>query len=386
MKTISKIFTLLSVLMFMSSCGEDVIESGGMGVKMDGVVLAFDKSVIQANGSDAVTFKVYYQGSDVTDQATVFKVSGSKYEQAGSVFSTDKTGEYSFQAAYKAGKSDLVAISAISRDIPAAPKDGEPANTSFVHRTFFNQHTGSQCPNCPFMTYLIKKTLTDDVKDKVVLASLRNYSGEAGFASVPNPVNSWPYLHIDYSDTYPYNGTVDGLKAKIKDATSKPAVVGISANPVYYEDGQIIVKVAVKAAETGEYNVGLWLMQDNFKKTQLVDNGRLSLLEGTWGEEYHYHNNCVRVAESKYLGSHVGYPLGKIEAGKTAEWIFLVNVNLGSEAYGYTDHWWEGKTGGINLDDLHFAAYVTTHKGTVYNVANVIDFKYNETKTFEYIK
>ena len=38
MKTISKIFTLLSVLMFMSSCGEDVIESGGMGVKMVGVI------------------------------------------------------------------------------------------------------------------------------------------------------------------------------------------------------------------------------------------------------------------------------------------------------------------------------------------------------------
>ncbi len=391
MKNIKTIMAFLSAVVIMSSCGEDVVEVGGMGVKMDGVVLTFDKSVIQADGSDAVSFKVYYQGSDVTGQATVFKVDGSKYEQTGSVFSTDQVGNYSFQAAYKAGKSDFVAINAISREIPSAAKDNEPSNTSFVRRTFFNQHTGADCPNCPFMTYLIKRTLTDEVKDKVVLASVRNYAGEVDFANVPNPVSSWPYLHIDYDTTYPYNGTVDGLQSKIDEWTSAPAKVGISANPMYYEDGQIIVKVSVKAAETDEYNVGLWLMQDNIYIKQQVASDRLHLLDGTWGDEYHYHNNCVRIAESRYLGSHVGYPLGKIEAGKTAEWIFLINANIGQKDLNgdgrcdVGDSWWYTK-GKINLDDLHFAAFVTTHKGTVYKVANVIDFKYNETKPFEYIK
>ena len=391
MKNIKTIMAFLSAVVIMSSCGEDVVEVGGMGVKMDGVVLTFDKSVIQADGSDAVSFKVYYQGSDVTGQATVFKVDGSKYEQTGSVFSTDQVGNYSFQAAYKAGKSDFVAINAISREIPSAAKDNEPSNTSFVRRTFFNQHTGADCPNCPFMTYLIKRTLTDEVKDKVVLASVRNYAGEVDFANVPNPVSSWPYLHIDYDTTYPYNGTVDGLQSKIDEWTSAPAKVGISANPIYYEDGQIIVKVSVKAAETDEYNVGLWLMQDNIYIKQQVASDRLHLLDGTWGDEYHYHNNCVRIAESRYLGSHVGYPLGKIEAGKTAEWIFLINANIGQKDLNgdgrcdVGDSWWYTK-GKINLDDLHFAAFVTTHKGTVYKVANVIDFKYNETKPFEYIR
>lgn len=391
MKNIKTIMAFLSAAVIMSSCGEDVVEVGGMGVKMDGVVLTFDKSVIQADGSDAVSFKVYYQGSDVTGQATVFKVDGSKYEQTGSVFSTDQVGNYSFQAAYKAGKSDFVAINAISREIPSAAKDNEPSNTSFVRRTFFNQHTGADCPNCPFMTYLIKRTLTDEVKDKVVLASVRNYAGEVDFANVPNPVSSWPYLHIDYDTTYPYNGTVDGLQSKIDEWTSAPAKVGISANPMYYEDGQIIVKVSVKAAETDEYNVGLWLMQDNIYIKQQVASDRLHLLDGTWGDEYHYHNNCVRIAESRYLGSHVGYPLGKIEAGKTAEWIFLINANIGQKDLNgdgrcdVGDSWWYTK-GKINLDDLHFAAFVTTHKGTVYKVANVIDFKYNETKPFEYIR
>lgn len=384
MKAINRIIFFLTALATIVACGEDIDDNGGFGIKMDGLILTFDKSVIKANDSDAVTFKAYYNGSDVTKDVTFYKVAGTKYDLIPGTFTTSQVGEYKFQAAYKTTYSDVATISAISKDIPAAAKDTNPGSTSFVRRVFFNQHTGAQCPNCPFMTYLIKKTLSGDMADKVVLASLRNYAGEVGFASVPNPANSWPYLHIDYDSTYPYNGSVEGLQAKINDWTSAPAKVGISANPVYYEDGQIVVKVAVKAAETNEYNVGLWLMQDNFKKTQLVDNSRLSLLEGTWGDSYNYHDNCVRVAESRYLGSHVGYSLGKIEAGDTAEWIFVVNVNLGSEAYSYTDSWWEGKKDGINLDDLHFAAFVTTHEGTRYNVVNVIDFKYNEAKGFDY--
>ena len=93
----------------------------------------------------------------------------------------------------------------------------------------------------------------------------------------------------------------------------------------------------------------------------------------------------MRVAESKYLGSHVGYPLGRIEAGQTKEWRFVFNVGLGTEELGYVDHWWEGQKDGINLADLHFAAFVTTHEGTVYTVVNAIDFPYNEAKPFEYI-
>ena len=69
----------------------------------------------------------------------------------------------------------------------------------------------------------------------------------------------------------------------------------------------------MKAAVSGEYNVGLWLLQDGYYRKHTVDNGRLGLLEGTWGDSYNFHDNSVRVAESKYLGSHIGYPLGRIE-------------------------------------------------------------------------
>jgi len=397
MKKMMMIIALLSAALLFTACGEETA-TPGYGVKIPDLVLDFDKSVIQTTGDDFVSFRAFYKGEDISSSAILFLVEGTKYTQLSSMsFSTSTPGEYVFQVAYNTAKSDFVNISATSRNIPKASVDDQAKNTSFVHRAFFNQHTGSECPNCPFMTYLLKQTLTDDVKDKVVLASVRNYSGEAGFASVPNPASSWPYLHINFAESYPYNGSVDNLQAKIKEYASTPAMAGISANPIYYEDGQIILTVAVKAAEAGEYNVGVWLLQDNFYKKQTVDNSRLSLLGGTWGDEYHTHHNCARVAESEYLGTHIGYPLGQLSAGQTKEWRFIFNVNLGAgkdlNEDGNIDHndgsWWEGKSK-VNLNDLHFAAFVTTpentSKGVLYKVVNAIDFKYNEERPFEYIK
>ena len=379
------------------SCGDKDPVTPGYGISVPDLVLDFDKSVIQASGSDAVTFRAFYKGQDVSASSTLFLVEGTKYTPMSSMtFSATKEGSYTFQVAHGTSKSDVVKISAISEEIPQAPADSKPQSTNFVHRTFFNQHTGATCPNCPFMTYLLRKTLTDEVKDKVVLASIRNYDGDPAFAQIPNPSGSAPFLHIDYNETYLYNAGAPGLQALIDRRTATPAEVGISASPVYYDaDGKIVLTVAVKAAVANEYNVGVWLMQDNYYRQQTVDNGRLNLLEGTWGtsgDSYHNHDNCVRLAESKYLGSHVGYPLGRIEAGQTKEWRFVFNVNLGegkdSNGDGKVDHndgsWWEGKSK-VNLADLHFAAFVTTHEGTVYTVVNAIDFPYNEAKPFEYI-
>ena len=390
-KILTSAALLFAAALAFISCGDKDSTAPGYGVNIPDLVLDFDKSVIQASGNDVVTFRAFFKGEDVSASSSLFLVEGKNYTPMTSMsFYASKVGNYTFQVAYGTSKSDFVKIAAISREIPKAPADSKPQSTDFVHRTFLNQHTGAACPNCPFMTFLLKKTLTDDVKDKVVLASVRNYGGETGFASVPNPASSWPYLHIDYAENCVYNAGTAALKSIIDRRTSTPAAVGISATPEYHEDGQILVTVAVKAAVSGEYNVGLWLLQDGYYRKQTVDNGRLGLLEGTWGDSYNFHNNSVRVAESKYLGSHIGYPLGRIEAGQTKEWRFVVNVNLGSAEYGFIDHWWEGYGDGkVHLEDLHFAAFVTTpstdSKGTKrYTVVNAIDFPYNTPAPFDY--
>ena len=398
MKTFTKYFTLVMALVAVLSCSEKEQPAGGLGVDMQGAVLGFDKNVIKADGNDQVTFTAYFNGSNVDDQANIYtKGTTGKFDtKIGRTFSAEQEGEYEFILQYKTNKSEVVKISAISRDIPSAVSDPQPSNTSFVHRTFFNQYTGANCGFCPFMTHLLDQTLVDGYEDKVVLAEIRNYdSTEASFANIPNSSGGYPYLMIDYSKSFDHNsGSKEAakiLQGLVDEWVAVPAKVGISAHPVYYEDGQIIVKVSVKAAQTGEYNVGLWLMQDEVQIPQKFGNDTPGALDGTWDSgykgdssknRYDYHHNAVRVASSKYMGAHVGFPLGTIEAGKTADWIFVVNVKLTGDDITYG--WWEEFGSKVNLDDLHFAAFVTSRSGARYVVENAIDFKYNETRAFEY--
>lgn len=403
MKEISRLCSVIAAIAVMTACSEKEGAPGiGAGINTKGVTITFDKSVIKADGNDVVTFKAYYDGRDVSDQAKFYNiVDGKPKRMDGSTFVATQVGSYSFWATCNTGQSERVTISAISKDIPSAASDNSPSNTSFVRRTFFNQYTAGTCIWCPYMTHLLHKTMKDGYEDKVVLASVR--SGESGFAQLSNPSSGLPYLHIDYSMGYDHQmasqAAVDRLRNLIDEVVEKPAVAGISANTKYYEeDGQILVKVAVKAAQAGEYNVGLWLMQDNVYVPQSFnDEANANALDGTWKpgsplkNPYSYHNNTIRVAESRYLGAHVGYPLGMLQAGQTAEWIFLVNVNLGEgidkNDDGKIDHndgsWWAGWEK-VNLDDLHFAAFVTNHKGNVYTVVNAIDFPYNGSVAFEY--
>jgi hypothetical protein len=232
------------------------------------------------------------------------------------------------------------------------------------------------------MTKLLYDTLVEDVKDKAVLCALRTYGGgEAGFANVPNPSNGYPFLHIDYDQSYAYNKPADGLKKIIEERTASDALVGISANPVYYEnDKQIIVRVTVKAAVKGEYNVGLWLMQDNYFAAQ-TDN--LGIKNSDKSHDYDKHNNGVRIAESKFLGAHIGYPLGQLQAGEKADWVFTFDLKDAIEKTKAKGGWWESFKP-EKLDELHFAAFVTTNDGKgKYTVVNAIDFPYNEPTPFE---
>ena len=234
MKTFTKYFTLVMTLVAVLSCGEKEQPTGGLGIKMDGAVLGFDKNVIKADGNDEVTFTAYYDGNNVDDQANIYtKGKTGKFDtRVGKTFSTAQPGNYEFILQYKTNKSEVVTISAITRDIPASVADPQPSKTSFVHRTFFNQHTGAECPNCPYMAYLLYQTLVDGYKDKVVLAEIRNYSSvEAGFAQVPNSSGNWPYLHIDYKTSYNHDGGIaTELQSLIDQWTSTPAKVGMNCS------------------------------------------------------------------------------------------------------------------------------------------------------------
>jgi len=377
-RVINSFLALVFGVSCLVGCESESPTGGTSGSDFEEFGIVFDKNVIMADGRDAVNFKVYYKGEDVTSSALLYRVTGGVVDEKlqSMSFATSTPGSYSFWASYDAQNktSKTVTINATELEIPVALTECD--GTQYKRRTFFHQHTGADCQFCPYMAKLLREVINDEIKDKVVLAGIRNYnSSEAGFASIPNPAGSWPYLQIDYEMSRDYETPVESMRALVNDITASPAVAGISANPVYYPDSKkIVCRVAVKAAVAGEYNVGLWLMQDNYYATQQFRDPT------KFDDSYHYHNNCVRVAESKYLGAHVGFPLGYMPAGETREWVFLIDVK---------DDWWTDAYAPVKLSDLHLAAFVTApyvdgKDGKVYyKIVNVIDFPYNQPKAFD---
>ena len=361
---------LMSALMLVS-CDK----TGGDDTSMDAeLFVTLDKNVIQSNGVDYATLKAVLDGKDVTSSAIFYLVSGDSLTPiTGNFFSTDEEGEYSFRASYQTFEvkaEDAVVLTAIDVAIPVAVEDPNPSNTSFVHRSFLNQYTGTGCGYCPGMIRAIKEAFKDEeTKNMAVLAAVHSY-GAGDPAYIPGPrASNYPYLEIDMASgfTYDMDPYAKGglLKNELQERTSKPAKVGISANPSFV-DNLLVVRVAVKAAEAGSYRLGVWFLQDNVYGQQ-TDN--LGIVSGD--SSFNYHNNCVRLADSRNGNNYAGYPIGTLKAGETAERTFVLTVDA-------TD--WKLR----DMNNLHFAAFVTEQSGRGFNVLNVVDCKYNEPTPYEY--
>lgn len=383
MNNILKTASLLLSAVVLFSCEKtpqnntDANKDSGIVQDAESLILTSDKNVIQSNGQDGAKLSVFTpDGANVTTESIIYIISGyndknepqlEELKMTDYTFTTSQKGEHKFMASYKALITEnALSINAIDMQVPAAAEDPQPSNTSFVHRTFLNQYTGTACGYCPGMIQVLREALTGDVADKAVLAAIHSYgSSDPAYIASPRSSN-YPFLHIDMVEGFNYDHGSVALASVIKQKTATPAKVGISANP-FYQDDRLVVRISVKAAETGEYNLGVWFMQDNVYGQQ---TDYLGITSGD--DSFNKHNNCVRLADSRYLGSYAGYPLGEIKAGQTAERTFLLNVN---KRWKLTD-----------LNDLHFAAFVTTISDRAYTVVNAVDCPYNEPTPFDYTK
>lgn len=357
---------LMSALMLIS-CGSG--DDADMNAEF---YVTLDKNVIQSNGTDVVKLTATLGGKDVTSGTSFFLSEGASATPIeGNVFSTDETGEYSIIASYQTFYTqDPVVVTAIDMPVPQAAADENPSGTSFVHRAFLTQYTGTGCGYCPGMIRAIRSAFEDEeTKEMAVLAAVHSYgAGDPAYIAGPR-ATSYPYLEIDMAQgfTYDMDPYADGgvLKKALQERTSTPAKVGISANPSY-KDGMLVVTVAVKAAEAGDYSLGVWFLQDNVYGQQKDEIGF------TAGDSsYSYHDNCVRRADSRYLNTYAGYPLGTVKAGETVERTFVLTVK---------ENAWKLK----DMDNIHFAAFVTKPVGKGYEVVNVVDCDYDEPTPFEY--
>ena len=370
MKNLFKYASLLAAAVMLSACGDDNNEGNG-GVDGKEFYMVTDKDVIQSDGTDAATIRVFLGDEDVTELATIYDEDDNELNIDGGLFTATQDGEYKFWAAYgaymtydtKKDDNGLLTIRSISKAVPAVVEDPAPANTSFVHRSFLIQYTGMQCGYCPYMIAIIKEMFADNtIPNKAVLAAVHSYqnSGDPAYISAP-AVNSYPYMHVNLTTGYTPDAGSAVLYSLINSDVAGDAAAGISVNPVLYEeDGLLVVRVSVKAAEDGNYRVGAWLLEDNIKGTQAD-------YTGIKDDSFNTHENCVRRVDARYDGEWAGKPLGTIKAGKTVEKTFVMDIK---------SKW--------VVDELHLAVVVSKEGKSVYTACNAVDVPIDAPTPFQY--
>lgn len=373
MKGLFKYASLLAAAVMLFACGEKT-EDTSVTDKSSKLYILSDKDVIQSNGQDMATLKVYLDGVDVTAESVIYIYNGKNSEVLASEdgrFVAENDGEYKFWAEHgtyltfsgKVQDAEHFTIKAISVPVPEAVEDTDKGNISFVHRAFLTQYTGIQCGYCPYMIRILKELIADGtISNKAVLVACHSgfNSGDPAKISAPASPADYPYLQVGLSQGFNHEQGSSMLYSYISKEIASDAKAGISINPILYDDGTLVIKTSVKASVDGDYRVGAWLMEDGIYATQSDYNN-------IGDESYNIHNNCARLIESRYDGSWVGKPLGNIKAGESLEKTFVM----------YVKNSWK-------KENLHVALIVSVKQGNKYVVCNAIDCPIDTPTPFEY--
>lgn len=377
MRRIFNLASLFSVAVMLVSCG-DKESAVDTGFKSPDFQLIVTNDVFKNDGVDGAKFTALWEGTDVTSSSDV-TFWDNKHEELqleNGVLKSTKEGIFQVYARYGtmstfdkyARNQGLISVRAVSYEVPTVAADPKPGNTSFVHRAFLTQYTGTNCPNCPLMIDVLRELIKDNtIPSKAVHAAVHSYSGQGAQdpAYISNPsVNNYPYLEVDLNQGFMTDGkNASTLRTLVNQSVATDAKAGVSVNSVYYpEKKTLVAKVQIKAHVDGLYNIGAWLLEDNIFGEQA----------GGKDDSYDYHNNCVRVADSYYYDTYFGHFVGELKAGETAEKTFIM----------------EDKKNAWNADNLHLAAFVShgyrKNGKTYYTVANAVDAPINGETQYEY--
>lgn len=334
------------------------------------LTLTADKQIIQAASDDAAILTVKLDDKVITEDVifhdskngdAVIEIKDFKFQPAA-------TGEYSLWAEYKTLMTGNVNITAVSTPVPETPEDPQPSNTSFVRRVLLTQFTGSACGNCPLMKAGLRRAFEQNSKlaEITVKADAHNYSTQdaaylAGFytvSSYPSCIVDWVYEFYAYSSI---EKTANEAAAAILDRyEASEAKAGISVNSKY-ADGIVTLKAVVKAAETGKYRIGAWLLEDGI----VGDQADYYNIKEDWMDIF---DNSIRIADSKVTSRNFsGHPLGEIKAGETGERMFVMEL----------------KKSWIP-ENCHLVVFVSNEEDGGYVVNNVINAPIDGIVQFEY--
>ncbi len=294
------------------------------------LVLNHDKNEVTADGTDAVTFTVTYDGEDVTTEAEVLnKTDNTPLALTDGVFSFSTTteGTYEFVATYGEYTAAPVTITAV-----AAGGASFDVNKTPYRYALITKATGTWCPYCPGAATAIHQ-VEGNYPDRMVEIALhyddtyecrpyvRNYCMHYN-------VDGFPNVMVDLNLEKQTISTASAILRFVKNSVEEvPTVVGIAATSKV-EGGKAAVSVKVGAKEPGEVQLMVALVEDGIIGYQ--SNG---------GSNYE-HNCTLRDASADlYTGDY----LGELTKGQevTKEYEFDLNAtwnveNLRVVAYAVT--------------------------------------------------
>lgn len=326
----------IKLLAFFAAAATISVSCGGSDTdqpeppKRGNLLLTASKDAITSNGTDAVTFNVEMteeggEKIDVTGQATIYLA--GKDALPSNSFTTEMEGSYRFYAAYGPNVSNDITIKAMP-EVPELPADPNPASTNFAHRHLMIQHTGTACGYCPYMMSALAQLAQDsEYSSQYCLAASHSYNtDDPMYSAITKTIGrlygtgDYPYVSMDLNKNLGVNNSsiaanVSNLKKLLDNNAVAMPDAGITA-AVSATSAQIIINTTVKAAVTGSYRVGVWILEDNINAQQF----------GAQSDEHNIHNNAVRAAAGNQ-SILTGTEIGTIEAGKTGNIVQTINID-----------------------------------------------------------
>ncbi len=389
MKNLFKYASLLLAAAMLFSCRGNIEPDGGDEVEpgVEGELkISADKNLIQTF-DDFATITVTLGDKKLTEGVVFYDGKDNIIEIPDFKFTAASAGVYEIWASYETYITEKISITAIAMEIPQTPNDPQKESTDFKERVLLTQFTGIKCQFCPFMKNLIHSAMENkEVADRLVTTYCHTFSSNNDPAYISTTyddfagIDGWPYVFIDMCyATDNYNMSIDNFTGVINSLYNfkKGAAAGIAVNSSVAEN-QLVAKVTVKAAKDGNYKVGAFLLEDGIKAAQT----------GATQDWMNTHNNVIRYIDAKTGRNYYGHSIGKIEAGKTTDRIFVWDLeeiwNKGNIA---ASSLWTP----FNMDNLHLVVFVTTvGKDTdgkeVEYISNVIDCPIEGQTQFEYNK
>ncbi len=374
------------------------VDNGDGSVSGSELKLTADKTIIQTFDGDFATLSVTLDGEAVTEEVVFYKGKGKDKKPIALPdfrFATEEAGEHVLTASYGTYISEELTIKAISVELPAVPADPNPGSTDFKARMLVTEVTTTGCTYCPGMKSILHPALEDkDIEGKVVFATCHNTTmnsvADPAYIHTSYASYSPPYILCDMFDGFGYyrtwgaNDVIKQLNSIYEDKRELGPAAGIAVNSSLV-GGQLVARATVKPSATANYRIGAFLLEDGVYGKQT--GGGVQDWMST-------HNNVVRYIDSQYYAGQTemffGHSLGKLESGKTADYVFVWDLDAiwaagtkKCDAYAGSD-WAPRKD-----ENLHIAVFVTTlgetDKGDqFYYVNNVTDCPANGSVPYEY--